>query len=327
MKKVVVLGAGGFIGYHLVKFLKKKGYWVRGVDIKKPEFSKSAADEFKVLDLRKRANCLKAIEGVEEVYQLAAQMGGMGYISKEHLAAFHDSNLINTYVAEASTLPGVKRVFFSSSACVYPTFYQNTLKKNLMTEEDAVPAIPNEAYGWEKLMAELRYLAYEKEGYYKTRIARFENCYGPEGTYRGGREKAPAALCRKVAEAGVVGNKDVQIYHPDSVKVWGDGKQMRSFMYIDDCVEGIYKIMRSRYSFPINLGSDEVVSINSLAKRIIKISGKKLKIKNVKGPQGVRSRYISHKKAEKLLGWRTKVSLNDGLEKTYKWIDSQVHKT
>lgn len=313
MKKAVVCGAGGFIGSHLVKFLKKKGYWVRGVDLHKPLYSTSEADEFLILDLTIKESSFYAVVGMNEVYQLAAQMGGMGFIGFNHIASLYDSNLINIYSLDASIRANVQRYFFSSSACVYPTLKQNTLKKIVLKESNVIPASPNEGYGWEKLVHEVRCKAYSERYSIKTRIARFENCYGPEGTYEGGREKAPAALCRKV------------ILADNKIEVWGDGKQTRSFMYIDDCVKGIYAIMQGDYQDPVNLGNEEVVSINDLAKRIIKISGKKLSIKNIKGPQGVRSRYINHSLAKKLYNWKCKVKLNDGLKKTYDWIESQVY--
>lgn len=310
--KVLVTGAGGFIGHHLVNFLKKRDYWVRGVDIKYPEFNQSTADEFIIADLRYLKNCLKITKDIEEVYNLAADMGGMGFISKEHVAPLYNSNLVSTYTLEASYKNNVKKYFFSSSACVYPVFKQNSLRVNVLKEESVYPAMPNEAYGWEKLIHEIRCINYHKTYGLEVRIARFENTYGPEGTYKGGREKAPAALCRKVAEA-----KD-----RDKIEIWGDGKQTRSFMYVEDCVNGINKLMKSDFREPLNLGSDEVVSIDELARIIIKVSGKKLKIKHVEGPQGVRSRYIDHTKAEKILKWKAKTSLEEGIRKTYKWIES-----
>lgn len=316
-EKVLVTGAGGFIGSHLVRYLKKKGYWVRGVDSKFNEFTKTQADEFLIRDLRFLENCLEATRGVDHVYNLAADMGGMGFISSYPVQSLHNSNLINTYGLEASLRNGVKIYFFSSSACVYPIHKQKTLRANTMKEEDAYPALPNEAYGWEKLIHEIRCQSYYKTYGLETRIARFGNCYGVWGVYEGGREKAPAALCRKVALA-----KD-----GDTIEVWGDGKQTRSFMYIDDCVEGIYKLMRSDHREPLNLGSDEVVTIDQLAKIVIKVSGRKLAITHVRGPQGVRSRYIDHTKAAKILKWRARVPLEEGIGKTYKWVKSQIDKS
>lgn len=311
MKRVAVLGGNGFIGHHLVNYLKDKGYWVRSVDIKKLEFSKQRANEERLLDLTERFECLLATQDVDEVYQLAAQMGGMGFISKEHLLAFHDSNLINTYVPFACVKNKVERLFFSSSVCVYPVDKIN--KGEIMTEEDISPANPNEAYGWEKLMAELRYLSYQETKGLKIRIARFDNTYGPEGTYDGGREKAPAALCRKVALA----DKEIE--------VWGNGKATRHFLYVDDLVDGIYKLMQSDYNKPVNLGTDELVTINQLAGMIIKISGKELKIKNIDGPVGAIKRRISHTKAKRELNWKAKTSLMKGIEKTYKWIEERLN--
>lgn len=314
MKRVVVCGAGGFIGSHLVEFLDKAGYWIRGVDLKYPEWSKTKADEFIVADLRIPYNCRLVTEGMDEVYQLAADMGGMGFISQEHIASLHNSDLINVFMAEACAKSQVKKVFFSSSACVYPTHKQSKLDSTPLKEEDVFPAMPNEAYGWEKLMAELRYLAYQEKGKYKVRIARFGNTYGERGTYKGGREKAPAAFCRKVAEAKDGGK----------IEVWGDGKAQRAYLYIDDLIEGIFALMNSNYNQPVNLGSDEVISVNELAKMIIDISCKRLTIKNVSGPEGIRSRFIDHSKAKEILGWSPTRDYNRGLTNTYRWIEQQV---
>lgn len=309
-KRILVTGSSGFIGHHMVNYLKSKGHWVRGVDINPKQYP-SAEDEFIRYDLTNFDAARRATRDIDEVYHFAALMGGMGFISTNQKASFRDSNLININMAEACAMNGVGKLFFSSSACVYPISKQNSLEKNVMKEEDAIPADPNEAYGWEKLMAELRYKEYEKD--FKVRIARFENCYGPEGTYQGGKEKAPAAMCRKVALA-----KD-----GDEIEVWGDGLQLRSFMYVSDCVRGVYELMQSSYSEPVNLGSEEVISINELAEKVIKISGKKLTIKHIEGPQGVRSRYIDHTRAKTVLGWEAEVSLDEGLKATYDWISKQ----
>ncbi len=312
IKRCLVTGAQGFIGSHLVKYLRNKGYWVRAVDIKTSKYFD--ADEVIEADLRDFNNCLKATNGIDEVYTLAADMGGMGYISKEHISSLHNSDLINIYMAKACAENKVKKVFFSSSACVYPNYKQIKLNSKNMKEVDVFPADPNEAYGWEKLISEIRYQEYEKAGFFKARIARFENCYGPETTYDGGREKAPAALCRKVALAKDGGE----------IEVWGDGRAQRSYMYIDDCLRGIYKVMQSSYSTPINLGSDAIISVDQLAQVVIDVSGKHLEIKHVDGPQGVRSRVISHKFARKNLSWYTEISLKYGIGQTYKWIEREL---
>lgn len=314
-KRVAVLGCNGQIGTPLVKYLKSNGYWVRGVDIESKTYLEDGdLDEFVQSDLTIKANALAATKGVDEVYQLAAKMGGMGFISSEHIASLHDSNLINTYVPWACVKNKVERVFFSSSQCVYPVHYQNTTQKHLLFEEDVIPANPNEAYGWEKLMAEFRYLAYFSKHGLEVRIARFGNTYGEYGKYDGGREKAPAALCRKAILA-----KD-----GDKIEVWGDGKAVRSFMYVGDLVEGIHELMRSDVREPVNLGSDEHISIQEFAKLIINISNKNLVIKNIDGPEGVRTRFISHDLAKETLGWSTKTPLSVGIPKLYKWIESQL---
>ncbi|OGM04084.1 NAD-dependent dehydratase [Candidatus Woesebacteria bacterium RIFCSPHIGHO2_01_FULL_39_32] len=315
-KKVLVSGAGGFIGNHLVTFLRKKGYWVRGVDLKYPEYSLTDADEFELLDLRRWDNCLQATRGIEEVYALAADMGGMGFISSHHSEILRNNALINIHTLEASRVNGVKRYFYTSSACVYPEYKQTETNVVPLKEEDAYPAQPQDAYGWEKLIIERLCHHYREDYRLETRIVRFHNIFGPLGSWEGGREKAPAAMCRKVATVKLTGNHEIE--------VWGDGKQTRSFCYIDDCVEGIYRLMRSSFHEPLNLGQDRLISINELAKMVAKIAGIKIKIKHVEGPQGVRGRNSDNSKLRKVLKWEPKISLEDGLAKTYSWIEDQV---
>ncbi len=314
--KILVTGAGGFIGHHLVTYLKKGGYWVRGVDLKYPGYTKIDADEFEILDLRRWDNCLQATRGIDEVYALAADMGGMGFISFHHSEILHNNSLINTHTLEAARVNGVKRYFYTSSACVYPEYKQ--IKTNVvpLKEEDAYPAQPQDAYGWEKLITEQLCLHYKKDYGIETRIVRFHNIFGPYGTWQGGREKAPAAMCRKVAIAKLTGNHEIEI--------WGDGKQTRSFCYIDDCVEGIYRLMRSNYDQPLNLGQDVLININDLAKMVAEIAGIKISIKHVEGPQGVRGRNSDNTKIQKVLKWFPQITLEDGLMKTYNWIEEQV---
>lgn len=315
-KKVLVTGAGGFIGHHLVTYLKRRGYWVRGVDLKYPEFSEVDADEFEILDLRRWDNCLQATRGVEEVYGLAADMGGMGFISSHHTQILHNNSLINIHTLEAARINGVKRYFYTSSACVYPEYRQTDANVTPLKEEDAYPAQPQDAYGWEKLVMERLCTHYREEYGLETRIVRFHNIYGPEGTWEGGREKAPAALCRKIAYAKLTGNHEIE--------VWGDGEQTRSFCYIDDCVEGIYRLMRSDYPHPLNLGSDRLVTINQLAHIIAGIAGIEITIRHVPGPQGVRGRNSDNSRLRQVLGWEPQISLEEGLARTYAWIEQQV---
>lgn len=311
MKKIAVLGGGGFIGTHLIRYLKKKGYWVRGADLKSPKWSRSPADEFIITDLRRFDCCLIATNGIDEVYNLAADMGGMGFITSHNRQILNNNSLINIYTIEASLANNVKKYFFSSSACVYPMFLQDKVDSPPLKELDVFPALPQKGYGWEKLIHEIRCHYYQQYGL-QTRIARFHNTYGPEGEYQGGREKAPAALCRKA----ILADKELE--------VWGDGKQTRSFMYIDDCVEGIYRLMQSDWHEPLNIGSDEMISINDLAKMVIKISGKKLKIKYVEGPQGVRGRNSDNSLCKKVLKWQPKIPVKVGIKKTYRWIEKQL---
>lgn len=319
LKRVVVTGAGGFIGHHLIKYLQKKGYWVRGVDIKNSEFEKTTADEFLLLDLRKKENCLIATQNIEEVYALAADMGGMGFISKYHSTILHNNILISTHTLKSAQENKVKRYFYSSSACVYPAFKQSSSDVVALREEDAFPAQPEDAYGWEKLLTEIMCLYANLDGNIETRVARFHNVYGPLGTWRGERAKAPASLARKIAVAKLSGNNEV--------KIWGDGKQTRSFCYIEDCLEGIYRLMHSDYSEPLNIGRDEIISIGDFVDMIAGIAGIKVKKIFIKGPQGVRGRNSDNTKIKQILKWEPTISLKEGMKKTYAWVEEQVKRT
>jgi len=320
-KKALVLGAGGFIGHHLVKRLKKEGYWVRGVDLKYPEFSETEADDFVIGDLRDPYFVRSIIDlKFDEVYQLAADMGGAGYVftGDNDADIMRNSALINLNVLDACYRRNIKRIFYSSSACVYPEYNQRDPENPICSEDSAYPAMPDSEYGWEKLFSERLYLAYHRNYGMKVRIARYHNIFGPEGTWRGGREKAPAALCRKVAVAKLTGR--------DYIEVWGDGKQTRSFLYIDECIEGTLRLMRSDWTGPVNIGSEEMVTINQLAEMIMDIAGVKLKIIHIPGPQGVRGRNSDNRLIYEKLGWKPTMPLRVGLEKTYKWIEEQVKK-
>jgi GDP-D-mannose 3',5'-epimerase len=314
MKSAVVCGAGGFIAGHLVKRLKRDGYWVRGVDIKKPEFSNTAADEFRVLDLREPENCRQALTikngPPDEVYQLAADMGGMGFIHSAECEIMRNNALINVHMPYAAAEAGVKRYFFSSSVCIYRDMKPGEPE---LTEEGAYPAMPDNEYGWEKLYAERTATAYGKRFKMAVRIARFQNCYGPEGTWRGGREKAPAAICRKVAQAKL----------SDEIEVWGDGSAVRSYTYIDDMLDGICRLMQSDLEGAVNIGNPEYVRVDELVETVAAVSGKQIKIKHVKGPVGVQSRNFSNARIESL-GWQAQWPLRRGIEQTYPWIAAQV---
>lgn len=315
MKKALVTGAGGFIGHHLVKYLKNKGYFVRGIDIKKPEYEKTIADEFIVADLRKVESATKAVKGMEEVYSLAANMGGIGFIETVHAEVVHDNLLISTHMLEAAKNEKVKSFFFSSSACIYPTYKQKDTGNPGLAESDAYPADCDNEYGWEKLITERQCHNYYTDYGLETRVARFHNIYGPLGTWQGGREKSPAAICRKVALAQDNG----------TIEVWGDGKQGRSYCFVDDCVEGIYRLTHSNIREPINIGSDRLVSINELIDIVANIAGKTIhKNYDTSKPQGVRGRNSDNTLTKKLLNWEPRVTLEEGLKLTYTWIEAEI---
>ncbi len=319
MKRALVCGAGGFIGGHLVKRLKTEGYWVRGVDLKYPEFSETQADDFVIGDLRDTIVCKKVTDrAFDEVYQLAADMGGAGYIfTGEHDSeVMHNSAMINLNMVDLSCKAGVKKIFYSSSACVYPEYNQMDPDNPKCSEDSTYPAAPDSEYGWEKLFSERMYLAYHRNNGLAVRITRFHNIFGPEGTWNDGREKAPAALCRKVAEAPNGGE----------IEIWGDGKQTRSFLYIDECLESVRRLMDSDFIGPVNIGSEEMVTINGLAEMVMDIAGKKLTIKHVEGPLGVRGRNSDNRLIREKLGWCPSIKLRHGMEITYRWIDEQVRK-
>jgi len=318
-KRILVCGAGGFIGSHFAKRLKKEGCWVRGVDLKYPEFSETEADDFVIGDLRDPYVCRSVVDTkFDEVYQLAADMGGAGYVftGENDANIMHNSALINLNMLEACYRRNVKRIFYSSSACIYPKYNQEDPQNPNCAEESAYPAMPDSDYGWEKLFSEHLYLAFHRNYGMEVRIARYHNIFGPEGSWNDGREKAPAALCRKVAVAILNGE--------DYIEIWGDGKQTRSFLYIDECIEGTLRLMRSDWTGPVNIGSEEMVTIDQLANMIMDIAGKKLKIKHVPGPQGVRGRKSDNRLIYNKLGWKPTQPLRVGLEKTYRWIEEQV---
>ncbi|MFM9904303.1 MAG: NAD-dependent epimerase/dehydratase family protein [Pyrinomonadaceae bacterium] len=317
--RVLVTGAGGFIGSHLVTYLKAKGYWVRGVDIKLPEFDPTMADEFDLLDLRRWENCQLATKHVDQVYALAADMGGMGFISNHHAQILYNNSLINLHTLEAARENDVKRYLYTSSACVYPEQLQESTNAAPLKEHDAYPAYPQDAYGWEKLISERLCMHYQEDYGIETRTVRFHNIFGENGTWEGGREKAPAALARKIAVAKLTGDHRIEI--------WGDGEQTRSFCYIDDCVEGIYRLMQSNFVEPLNLGQDRMISINQLADMLAEIAGITIMKDHIDGPQGVRGRNSDNSKLREVLGWEPQILLEAGLAKTYAWIESQVGKS
>jgi GDP-D-mannose 3',5'-epimerase len=315
-ERILVTGGGGFIGSHMARHLYSKGHFVRCADIKYDDYIEEEYCHEKLdLDLRVLDNCLQATEGIDKVYNFAANMGGIGFITSVFADVMHDNVLINTFMIEAAVRNKVKRFFFSSSACIYPNFKQTTPDVPGLKEEDAYPADPNEPYGWEKFFTEEMLKSYKVDYGLDIRVARFHNIYGPEGTYKGGREKAPAALCRKVAEAS----------DPGQIVVWGDGKATRSYCYIDDCVAGVEMLMESDHDEPINIGSDRLISVEDLTDMVIRISGKQItKEHDLSAPEGVRGRNADLTLVKKVLGWEPKVSLEEGMEKTYKWINKML---
>ena len=317
LRRTVVTGAGGFIGHHLVNQLKSDGHWVRGVDIVDPQYEPSKADEFIKADLREYDNCVLAVNGVDDVYNLAADMGGIGYISVNRALLTRSNSLINTHMLEAARQEDVGRYLYTSSACVYPGYLQNDTDVTPLREDQAIPADPEKGYGWEKLFAEQLATYYHEEFGLDVRIVRFHNIYGPLGTYDGGREKAPAAICRKVAEAE----------DGTSIDIWGDGEQTRSFCHVDDCVDGLVRIMDSGHVEPLNLGTDELVTINELVDMVCDASGKTLTKKHdLTKPQGVRGRNSDNSLLRKIIGWEPQISLRDGLGRTYPWIWSELER-
>jgi len=317
MKTALVCGAGGFIGSHLVKRLKREGFWVRGADLKFPEFTETEADDFVLGDLREQSVCRAAVDRCfDEVYQLAADMGGAGYIftGENDADIMHNSATINLNMADACFKRNIKHVFYSSSACMYPEHNQLDPNNPNCSEDSAYPAAPDSEYGWEKLFSERLFLTYNRNHGMQNRVARYHNIFGPEGTWDGGKEKAPAAICRKIAE----------VNSGDEIEIWGDGTQTRSFLYIDECLEGTTRLLRSGFEGPVNIGSDEMVSINQLVDLVSDISGKAIKKNHIPGPLGVRGRNSDNRLIEEKLGWRPTATLRSGLEKSYEWIERQV---
>jgi GDP-D-mannose 3',5'-epimerase len=313
--KVLVTGAGGFIGHHLTKYLVSRGYWVRGVDLKAPDYEPSTAHEFLVLDLRRWENTLRATQDIDEVYNLAANMGGIGFIESHKAEIMRDSALINLHMIEAAHVNGAQRFLFSSSACVYPGYLQKSADVVPLKEEDAYPADAEDGYGWEKLFMERQCRHYREDFGLETRVVRFHNIYGELGTYDGGREKSPAAICRKVALADDGG----------TIEVWGDGLQTRSYCHVEDCVEGIYRLMRSAYADPLNLGTDRMVTINELVEIVAAVAGKRIhRQHDLTKPQGVRGRNSDNTRLRQVLQWEPRISLEEGLRRTYAWIQAEL---